>query len=1696
MSNSVDLSGIWGQTTASTETNAPAPPSAVDLSSIWGAQKSSPVAPTSTPGAADLSSIWGGGSARPDNGQPAQPIQHVYQDPNQSWYKRAWDFAQTPITESLFGMPEEREGAGGLERGIEHIASGFTSPLSLALTAATFGTGSLIESAGATALKEAGLSTAEIADAVKGSQAALGALKEAKSVDPVIQQALEAGGHDLGLLDRARKLVSPLNRDAEFGSSAIQNALKESGKFSPEELEALGKAGDAVAEAKAGFHPVEDAVRETGADVDVWKRAQKALYDNGLTEQDLLSKNMLENGAFQVLRHTIPDLPVAATARMAKTANAVLNAGFTLQQFETAAAMSPRFLDALKEGDTDKAWEYGTEAFAGGALGILGTPHALHAAGELFKPLLETDKFRPNDEFLAMDRANKEREVQHAVGEQESINLDSRVRKILGHETPGFKDKVFGPNADVKSQKELELASVFHQVVTGGDAEKAAVWHDALAEALGKDERLTKSPDNGQYGPANEADEWDQLENEVHSRTGKDPADVSYAELQKAGVSPELLNNWDKYTKRNPFSADTPELSKYARTQTLSGIGTANPVLLLNDYAHELLTRVCMNTRNWYGAEFNTEDVGKLVSALREEAQKGDRGNLSVLANELEKAASGGRSVVAVKKIGGLAQTSTIAHEQTHVWQTKYPLTPEQLKPVLGDPLYRDALNDLYRKGYKSDTDTLPDEILSHLSTDDRLGLSKTEAKDLTKKFLSLYPKEAISEFPNRNETTLNALKELGYDENINQTANRGILYQTSRVFGNGAGSPHPYLPDNIRELIADNNFKALPDSYKATVLASLKRVANGELSDRELEAAKALRDEQARNFQIGSSNDLLHSFVQDYMTRTYKDLNPDGKVVASEAKQGKFATNVTMARQRVYDSHLTALLKSPKPIDFDPVSVTAKGRGELIKAAANKQLIDTLRDQFTRGSDGRPAVVLSGQGQVVSGQNGEDPKTFIDPNRVRKINIADSVVQQLDKSGDLQRFLDEGTIKDLTPYVHPSNIQAAIEKLEEQSTRKEAQYDEVGNNKLSTDIMYLKSMAANKDYSGLKEFNDAQKKVYAWDPQDYISLNNNAMKGWNFVTNDSAGHNILVRSDIRVHPEFAEYLKNRLGLEPSAVASSAVGKALLGAGTKMKETLLSLSPFHMVQEALRGIMIGINPFHKIGPDILTGAKVDPLDPNSPTKINVGVRNGLTVGTDYKSLQDHSEGVAAGGGILRLIPGVGKPLSNAMDWYQSFLFKRYIPALKARGYELMFDRYQEAHPDWEIDHVAKVAATHANNTFGGINWKAMGRSATNQDWGRLLLLAPDWLEAEMRSGANLFNKDEGGLGRAQVAKMALGLWGVARVLNYASTGSFHNEAPFGLAVKNKEGKETVFGIRTLPTDLLHAASDPVGFLKGRLAPTIRTGEELLSQRDQFGRKLAPEDLWADVFRNMAPIPAQTIGQMVSGSGPSVGNPGQVWKSIGGTAQTYQTPAQKLAAELASNHNEDGPVDSSQMARHSRVMQLEDQVRSGDLSWPDLMKLTYETDQLKESELKHIQQNLQKTKGLDSSMASLYTRASRLPAKEYLQLLDVTNPSEKTALVPLTIQVQRRYLTKAKKDETPEERQRDPVFQRLLRTIPGREEAAPQPQSQAAPPPVVSPAIQKEVAYLYTATHPNTGHRVGSNDGHTWFDHQTGEPING
>src|SRR5208282_168824 len=78
---------------------------------------------------------------------------------DEPWYSKAWEWMNSPLYDlHQWGT---REGAGafekGLETGLEGIGSGFTSPLQIGLTLATFG-GGAVEEAGISALRAIGVS--------------------------------------------------------------------------------------------------------------------------------------------------------------------------------------------------------------------------------------------------------------------------------------------------------------------------------------------------------------------------------------------------------------------------------------------------------------------------------------------------------------------------------------------------------------------------------------------------------------------------------------------------------------------------------------------------------------------------------------------------------------------------------------------------------------------------------------------------------------------------------------------------------------------------------------------------------------------------------------------------------------------------------------------------------------------------------------------------------------------------------------------------------------------------------------------------------------------------------------------------------------------------------------------------------------------------------------------------------------------------------------------------------------------------------------------------------------------------------------------------------------------------------------------------------------------------------------------------
>jgi hypothetical protein len=124
------------------------------------------------------------------------------------------------------------------------------------------------------------------------------------------------------------------------------------------------------------------------------------------------------------------------------------------------------------------------------------------------------------------------------------------------------------------------------------------------------------------------------------------------------------------------------------------------------------------------------------------------------------------------------------------------------------------------------------------------------------------------------------------------------------------------------------------------------------------------------------------------------------------------------------------------------------------------------------------------------------------------------------------------------------------------------------------------------------------------------------------------------------------------------------------------------------------------------------------------------------------------------------------------------------------------------------------------------------------------------------------------------------------------------EEPFG--VVSGDGKK-VYSVRTMPSDLWHAATNPRDFPFNRLNPVFsRTGVELGTGRDKQGHERSMGEQIVDLFKNMTPIPAQGILDKVTGqTRPNESLSDSALSVAGLTTKANYTPAESLAYKLSS-----------------------------------------------------------------------------------------------------------------------------------------------------------------------------------------------------
>lgn len=391
----------------------------------------------------------------------------------------------------------------------------------------------------------------------------------------------------------------------------------------------------------------------------------------------------------------------------------------------------------------------------------------------------------------------------------------------------------------------------------------------------------------------------------------------------------------------------------------------------------------------------------------------------------------------------------------------------------------------------------------------------------------------------------------------------------------------------------------------------------------------------------------------------------------------------------------------------------------------------------------------------------------------------------------------------------------------------------------------------------------------------DYVNKEYGSLSRWKWVGTDTDGKPIFLQGDVAIHPAFVGRVQALL--EPSHVRYGRyprLGQTLLGVGSTVKQTMLDLSGFHQVQIAVHGLEHRVNPFHLV-------QDIDFADP----KMQGLLKGGLTLGGEFH--ESHMGEGLVGRSLTQHVPVLG-PL---LETYHNWLFQDFIPRVKTtmalHALERNRARYAKDLASGKMTEadLNYLTAKQANAAFGELNYITMERSKTTQDLARLIMLAPDFLEARAKFVGQALTK-YGTEQRMALLFGALAMYSAARVLNKIIDDQYHLE-PENLF--NVVKGNTRYSLRTVQGDVLHAITRPLSFWLNRLNPVYsRTLLELISQRDQFGRKRDLRQILGDTVSTVRPIALRSSREQSLLQ--------SIWNAFGVTARRYDDvqEARKLA----------------------------------------------------------------------------------------------------------------------------------------------------------------------------------------------------------
>jgi hypothetical protein len=461
------------------------------------------------------------------------------------------------------------------------------------------------------------------------------------------------------------------------------------------------------------------------------------------------------------------------------------------------------------------------------------------------------------------------------------------------------------------------------------------------------------------------------------------------------------------------------------------------------------------------------------------------------------------------------------------------------------------------------------------------------------------------------------------------------------------------------------------------------------------------------------------------------------------------------------------------------------------------------------------------------------------------------------------------------------------------------------------------------------------------------------------------AGKVLALRGDILLHPEVAKQVhdlvtKSWFKTKPGKTWGAMTGperveeggrlglNAIGTAGATAKGIILYGSGFHQVQLGVHSMEHLVNPF-----------KLPSMDEQANNAI---VLEGVAHGLNLLNIDTT--------GVLSTLPGMGT--------YHRYLFRDYIPRLKAEMYKHAFARNMERFGGAKAgktatmtrDEIHLLTAQQANAAFGGLDpafFEQLNRmnNKTYQAIEHLLLFSPDFTKARIQFAAQGIGEIPRLAARvaskpfkstqtppplhteqlAALLRGALVMYGICRITNAVIN---HDQGPKGAHWDWQDALTVVtpkswgimgdkhIGLRMVQGDMMELIKNPVTWAYNRLNPaTLRPAIEFLTGRDNFGRQESKMNFAKNYLKQMAPIQVQKLFTT-----SDEGWVDSLFTSAGLQLGNYRSPLEQEAHKLRLSDIPDRPGTEEKMdearANVQEVKKLRDAGAIGEnpSAWPE------------------------------------------------------------------------------------------------------------------------------------------------------------------